>query len=72
MNSNTYTVIYCEVSACTGRLYCHVQFCSMAMRIFVYMAFVSDSLASLCFWDTLLFIEDGYEETVHSLVYISL
>jgi len=55
MNSNTYTVIYCKVRACTGRLYCHIHFCSMALRIFVYMAFVSDKLLSLCFWDILFF-----------------
>lgn len=36
------------------------------------MAFVFDKLVSLCFWDTLFFTEDGYEETVHSLVYISV
>jgi len=57
MNSNTYTVIYCKVSACNGGLYCHirVQFCSIAMRIFIYMTFVSDKLVSLCYWDTLFF-----------------
>ena len=36
------------------------------------MTFVSDKLVSLCYWDTLFFIEDGYEETVHTLVYMSL
>jgi hypothetical protein len=72
MNSNIYTVIYCKVSTCTRRLYCHVQFCSIAMRIIVYMAFVSDRLVSGCFWDTLFFIEDVYDEIIHSVVYISL
>jgi hypothetical protein len=47
------------------------KFSSVAMRIFVYTALLCDRLVSFCFWDKLFFIEDGYEETIHTLVYIS-